>query len=230
MFISEIYHSRQGEGLLTGTPSVFVRTSGCNLRCGFCDTPFASWQPEGKSFTVAQVLEQIKLARKDAQHVVITGGEPMIARELDLLCHALKARSFHITIETAGTVERELECDLMSISPKFANSDPDPGRAGEWLEKHRQTRFRPEVVRQLISRFPFQLKFVVDRPSDVEEILEYLDLVGPVEQSRVLVMPQGVDLPTLRDKEAWLIPFCEAHRFVFCPRKHIEWYGNTRGT
>ena len=57
--IAEIFRSLQGEGFLTGTPSVFVRTSGCNLRCWFCDTPYASWEPEGEDLSVDEILRQV---------------------------------------------------------------------------------------------------------------------------------------------------------------------------
>ena len=80
MKIAEIYGSIQGEGLLTGTPSVFVRASGCNLRCWFCDTPYASWQPEGDDLGVDEIFEQVKLLGQE--HVVLTGGEPMLFAEL----------------------------------------------------------------------------------------------------------------------------------------------------
>src|SRR3954471_6998 len=63
MLISEIYCSLQGEGLLTGTPSVFVRASGCNLRCWFCDTPYTSWQPKGEDWSVEAIVDEVgKLA------------------------------------------------------------------------------------------------------------------------------------------------------------------------
>ena len=80
MRIAEVYASVQGEGGLTGTSSVFVRTSGCNLRCWFCDTPFASWQPQGDDLDVGEVLRRV--AEWESRHVVVTGGEPMLFAEL----------------------------------------------------------------------------------------------------------------------------------------------------
>ncbi len=251
MLISEIYCSRQGEGLLTGTPSVFVRTSGCNLRCGFCDTPFASWQPEGNSILVDDVVQQaIDHAQQfidDVKHTVITGGEPMLPREINELCQRIRAAGFHITIETAGTIDRDLDCDLMSISPKLSNSDPMESRAGEWRKKHQNSRHRPEIVRSLIERYDYQLKFVVDTPDDIKEIIDYLAEVenaeiesvdspptdataSVIDRRRVLLMPQGIEVEELEQKAQWLVPLCEQHGFTYCPRRHIEWYGNKRGT
>jgi 7-carboxy-7-deazaguanine synthase len=245
MLISEIYCSRQGEGLLTGTPSVFVRTSGCNLRCEFCDTPFASWQPEGNAATVEEILQQsiehAQLFADDVKHVVITGGEPMLPREINELCEKISAAGFHITIETAGTIDRMLNCNLMSISPKLSNSDPTLERAGEWRKKHQSTRHRPDIVRSLVGRYEYQLKFVVDSPDDLEEIIDYLSDVDSlisssdspkplIDRKRVLLMPQGIAMDELNKRAQWLVPLCEKHGFTYCPRRHIEWYGNKRGT
>ena len=129
MRIAEIYLSRQGEGFLTGTESVFVRVSGCNLRCHYCDTPFASWRPEGEDFSAAEIQEQV--LAYDCPHVVLTGGEPLLFSELIPLCGGLRTRGRHITIETAGTLYLPLECDLLSISPKLANSTPSRGAGGK---------------------------------------------------------------------------------------------------
>lgn len=233
MQISEIYSSNQGEGRLTGQPSVFIRTSGCNLRCSFCDTPFASWQPSGDEISVEQIVKKA-LAQKP-RHSVITGGEPMLPREIVQLTRALKEERFHITIETAGTIFRDVDCDLVSISPKMSNSTPDLGRAGEWRKKHEQARLRSEVVSSLIQKHDYQLKFVVARPDDMEEIVGFLDslsLPSPLEidPSKVLLMPEGIDWAELESREQWLLPICQQHGFTFCPRMHILWYGNKRGT
>lgn len=228
MKISEVYASRQGEGLLTGTPSVFVRTTGCNLRCDFCDTPFTSWQPEGQQRSVATLIEQVLAF--ELNHVVITGGEPMLPSEIVELTEQLKQATQHITIETAGTVYRPVACDLMSISPKLSNSTPSRERGGEWHDRHEQRRLRLDVLHRLITEYPYQLKFVVAAADDVDEIEDLIAQLPEIDRQRVLLMPEGTDLATLNQRASWLRPLAEARGFRFCPRMHIEWFGHTRGT
>lgn len=225
--ISEIYESIQGEGLLTGTPSVFLRTSGCNLRCWFCDTPFASWKPEGDYQAIEEILAQV--AEFSVDHIVLTGGEPLIFKSIVELCSQLKQTGYHITIETAGTIFHELPCDLMSISPKLSGSAP-PASSGSWRKAHNRRREKIDVVREFMQRHPYQLKFVVDSPSDAGEVLEYLERLGDVDRQRVLLMPQGIDARALDHQAEWLIPWCKQHNVRFCPRSHIHWFGNTRRT
>jgi 7-carboxy-7-deazaguanine synthase len=133
--ISEIFRSIQGEGLLAGTPAVFVRTTGCNLRCGFCDTAYASWNPTGQHYEVSDVLDRIlrlisplsdqgSSRLEKITHVVITGGEPMLQPEMVPLTRALAEQGLHITIETAATLHHPVSCNLMSLSPKLSNSTP----------------------------------------------------------------------------------------------------------
>ena len=90
MKIAEIFPSLQGEGRLEGMPSIFIRTSGCNLRCQWCDTDYASWNPEGRQQSVADILEGVE--RFPERHVVVTGGEPLLAPEIEELCAGLRER------------------------------------------------------------------------------------------------------------------------------------------
>lgn len=231
MLISEIFYSVQGEGELTGVPSVFVRTSGCNLRCAWCDTPYASWNPEGETLTVEEVVRRV--LEFPAAHVVLTGGEPMAAKEMGELAGRLREHGKHITIETAGTLPPQgIACDLASISPKLANSTPAPGTiADAWIERHEARRFQPEVIRRWITDYPFQLKFVVEAATDLEEIRAVLAAVGgEVPPWKVLVMPQGTDLAGMCAGEAVALDACKTHGYRFCNRLHIQLFGNTKGT
>ena len=228
MRIAEIYLSIQGEGLLTGAESVFVRASGCNLRCWFCDTPFASWSPEGEDLSTDEILDAVD--EYQCGHVVLTGGEPLLFAELIPLAKELRHRGLHITIETAGTLDLPVACDLMSISPKLSSSAPAARRHPRWHRRHEQTRHAPHVVSRLVRDYEYQLKFVVDQPSDCREVEAYLKRLPEVDRSRVLLMPQGTDADELARRGHWLKTYCEAAGVRFCPRRQIEWFGALRGT
>jgi 7-carboxy-7-deazaguanine synthase len=219
--IAEIFHSIQGEGSLLGVPSVFIRTSGCNLRCSWCDTPYTSWQPEGEERSLDQILELV--ASFPARHAVVTGGEPMIAPGIVPLTGRLRARGLHITIETAGTVFAPVACDLMSISPKLANSTPD----GSWAAQHDRLRFQPDVLRRLMGVCDYQLKFVVAKPGDLDEIQRIVDQLR-ADPAKVILMPEGIDASVLRERGAWLAEIAKSEGFRFSPRLHIELWGNRR--
>jgi 7-carboxy-7-deazaguanine synthase len=231
MLISEIFHSLQGEGTLTGVPSVFVRTSGCNLRCNWCDTPYASWHPEGETRSVAQIVAAVA-DHPATRHVVLTGGEPMIAKDLPALAAALREIGRHITIETAATVPPGgIACDLASLSPKLLNSAPDQRLGAAWRRKHEALRWQPDVVRAWIDAYPYQLKFVVAGPADVDEIEGMLaSLRREIPRDRVLLMPEGTTLERIRERAAWLGEVCKARGYRYAHRLHLELYGNKRGT
>jgi 7-carboxy-7-deazaguanine synthase len=222
MKIAEIFYSIQGEGILLGVPSVFVRTSGCNLRCAWCDTPYTSWKPEGEELSVDEILREV--AEHPARHVVVTGGEPMIAPGIVELTEALKTLGLHVTIETAGTVFAPVACDLMSISPKLSNSTP----VGQWAAQHDRIRIQQDVLHRLISAFEYQLKFVVRSPEDLSEILCLTGQLGAA-RDRVVLMPEGTDRETLRERGQWLVELSKAHGLRFSPRLHVELWGNRRG-
>ena len=228
MRIAEIYRSLQGEGKFTGEPSTFVRASGCNLRCWFCDTPYASWKPEGEDRSVEEIFDAI--CRLEATHVVLTGGEPMLFSELRPLCTRLREAEFHITIETSGTLYLPLDCDLMSISPKLANSTPSPLQSPRWNERHEKARVTPEIVAQLIQEHDYQLKFVIDKQGDLAEVVQYLENLPNILSSNVYMMPQGIEIDELARTGEWLEDYCLQAGYRFCPRKQIEWFGPIRGT
>jgi 7-carboxy-7-deazaguanine synthase len=227
--VAELFHSIQGEGKLTGVPSAFVRASGCNLRCTWCDTPYASWEPEGGELDVDEIVQRV--AAFGSRHVVLTGGEPLIMAEIDSLCDALHARGHHITVETAATVFKPLKLDLASVSPKLSNSTPYDRGAGRFARAHEQKRLNVPVIQRFIDSSPtFQLKFVVAAEPDLAEIEALLAGLKGWSAEDVLLMPEGTDAATLDQRAPWLAQICLARGFRYCSRLHIHLFGNTRNT
>ena len=230
MRIVEIFFSVQGEGQLTGVPSVFIRTSGCNLRCRWCDTPYASWKPEGAEMSVEEILHEVQ--KYSTRFCVVTGGEPMIARGIGELLQALRHAGKHITIETAATVLPDgVDCDLASLSPKLSNATPTIEEGGAWTERHDAKRWRPDVVRAWCAAYDFQLKFVVSNENDLVEItglLNEADLQPPPE--KILLMPEARTVEGLHALAPQVVEWCKARGWRYCTRLHIDLFGNKRGT
>lgn len=228
MHVNEIFYSLQGEGKLAGVPSVFVRTTGCNLRCTWCDTPETSWQPEGRPWTIDAILAEVQ--RHGGRFVVLTGGEPLIADGIEELTRRLRGDGRHVTIETAGTVWRDAVCDLASISPKLSNSTPRGRGTPTWARRHERDRIRIDVIRRFMAAPEFQLKFVIDDPGDLDEVDDLLARLGTVDPADVLLMPQGVTREELDARGRWLAELCKSRGFRFCPRLQVALYGHQRGT
>ena len=229
MKLSELFYSIQGEGKLVGVPSVFVRASGCNLRCTWCDTPYASWEPEGDDVPVAEIVRRV--AAHGPRHVVLTGGEPMIMPDVAELCAALKAAGHHVTIETAATVWKDVPYDLASLSPKLSNSTPTERAGGRFTAAHERQRLNLDVIQRFIDTAPeFQLKFVVAAERDVAEMEQVLGKLDDWRPAEVLLMPEGTDAATLAERTGWVSEVCKSKGYRFCPRLHVMMYGNKRGT
>ena len=228
MQLAEVFHSIQGEGRLIGVPSVFIRTSGCNLRCAWCDTPYTSWQPEGRSWSIGEITNEV--AKYPSRFIVITGGEPFLAPEIEQLTRALQQSGVHITIETAATIFKPVSCDLLSMSPKLANSTPWKKAQGKFAKMHEARRLDFEVMRKFLDRYDCQLKFVVDRPSDFEELHEVVTRLKIAEPNRVLIMAQGTMPRQIRSKAQWIVESCKKFGYGYTPRLHIDLYGNRPGT
>ena len=236
--INELFYSLQGEGKLTGVPSVFIRTSGCNLRCWFCDSYHTSWEPTGAWLTVEEILEEVQ-SYEEADHVVLTGGEPMIHEESVRLLEELAAHGYHTTVETNGTIYREAPIDLASISPKLASSTPtselDPKGDGEWAAKHERQRIDIDALSNLIDTSDSQLKFVITGSDDLPEIEALLEELraatrAAIPNEDVLLMPEGATTDALEKNRGEVAELAMAHGYRYTPRLHVDLWNDAPGT
>lgn len=237
--INELFYSLQGEGSLVGTPSVFVRTSGCNLRCWFCDSYHTSWDPTHAWLSVDDVIEEVE--SHSATHVVLTGGEPLIHETSTDLLDRLGDLGYHTTVETNGTIHRECDIDLVSISPKLESSTPTPERApkkdasSEWADRHESRRIDIDVLSALIDDYEFQLKFVVTGPDDLPEISDLVERVRAATSTRVrdtdvLLMPEGATRTALDETRETVAELAMEHGYRYTPRSHVDLWNDAPGT
>jgi 7-carboxy-7-deazaguanine synthase len=212
--VNEIFHSIQGEGTQVGRPSTFIRLTGCNYTCHWCDTPH-TWKmgqirkPEWQ--TAEHLLGQIKF-----RSVVITGGEPLL-HDLQPLLTGLGDR--HVTIETNGSIAADHEeVSLWSLSPKLASSGHHPDTA---------------VIGHYLSRFPgrVQLKFVIGSEADLAEVKTTLAKVPDARKAAVILQPvtpqdEAFDRETYLDRYAgWVLsvpedPFWQHYNLQLLPQLH----------
>ena len=124
MKINEIFYSIQGEGKWTGLPNIFIRTTGCNLRCTFCDTKYA--YKEGEELSIKKTKEKIK--EYNCKKICITGGEPLLQNEIYSLINELLIENYEILIETNGSIKISpytghnnliISCDIKCPSSKM---------------------------------------------------------------------------------------------------------------
>ncbi|GAB3666049.1 7-carboxy-7-deazaguanine synthase QueE [Halopiger thermotolerans] len=235
--INELFESLQGEGTLAGVPSVFVRTSGCNLRCWFCDSYHTSWEPTHATMSLAEIVAEVE--RYDADHVVLTGGEPLLHEASVDLLERLDDRGYHTTVETNGTIHRDAPIDLASISPKLESSTPTPERdpkgEGEWEKRHEDARIDLEALAALVEDYDYQLKFVVTDDADMPEILDLLEeLRGvadvPVRDGNVLLMPEGATRERLAETRTRVADLAMEYGFRYTPRLHVDLWNDAPET
>ncbi|WP_336328236.1 7-carboxy-7-deazaguanine synthase QueE [Halovenus sp. HT40] len=235
--INELFVSLQGEGKLAGVPSVFVRTSGCNLRCWFCDSYHTSWEPTGGWLTIDDILAEIDSF--DAEHVVLTGGEPMIHDETVELLDELGDRGYHTTVETNGTIYHDAPIDLVSISPKLASSTPtadlDPKGEGEWADRHEDRRIDLDTLATLVEEYDHQLKFVVTGREDMSEIESLVDRLREraameISDTDVLLMPEGTTREELAETRTAVAELAGEYGYRYTPRLHVDLWNDEPGT
>ena len=236
--INELFCSLQGEGRLAGVPSVFVRTSGCNLRCWFCDSYHTSWEPTHAWESLDDIVAEADSYER-ADHVVVTGGEPLVHDAAVDLIERLDAAGYHVTVETNGTIHRSAPIDLASVSPKLSNSTPtadrDPAGDGEWAERHDERRIDLDALTALVEDYESQLKFVVADESDLPEILELLERLReaaavPVPDDEVLLMPEGATRERLAETRQPVAELALEHGFRYTPRLHVDLWNDAPET
>lgn len=236
--INEIFYSLQGEGRLAGVPSVFVRTSGCNLRCWFCDSYHTSWEPTHAWLDIETIIDEVK-RHEQADHIVITGGEPLLHDETIALLERLSDAGYHTTVETNGTIYRDAATDLVSISPKLASSTPTqenaPAESGTWTERHEDRRINMDVLSCLVEDYEFQLKFVVTNRGDMPEINRLIDQLRDIADtaiydSDVLLMPEGATRERLKKTRELTAEIALEHGYQYTPRLHVDLWNDAPGT
>lgn len=159
--VNEIFYSLQGEGRYTGTPAVFLRFAGCNRKCSFCDTDHHTFtEMSGEEIADA-------VAAFPARHLVITGGEPLMQLDSDLL-RLLKGRGFYIQIETNGTLPVPPEVDWVTCSPKDAPWGID--RIDEF-----KVVYQGDDVEQLAAHFNVPLRYLQPcSGKNIPETIQYI--------------------------------------------------------
>jgi 7-carboxy-7-deazaguanine synthase len=235
--INELFYSLQGEGKLAGVPTVFVRTSGCNLRCWFCDSYHTSWEPTHAWMDIDDIIDDVE--DHDADHVVLTGGEPMIHDECVELLDRLGERGYHTTVETNGTIYRDAQIDLASISPKLQSSTPtaerDPKGDGDWAERHEERRIDIDAIAEVVDTYSSQLKFVVTDPEDMAEIEDMVARIRSVTETRirdddVLLMPEGMTRDELDETREMVAELAMEYGYRYTPRLHVDLWNDAPGT
>jgi len=227
--ITEVFESIQGEGANTGTPSIFVRFFGCNLRCQFegstCDTPYAVYfkYKDAKEYTIEKLFEEIK--KFNSTHIVFTGGEPMLYQNFigEFMEHINKDNEYTCEIESNGTIpfickiiNRYLTHFNLSVKLKSSN------------QKNRNfdiLRINPEAIRSYPANKSI-FKFVITNKNDIKEILK---LVKAFDIKDVYLMPQGTTREDIIKNSDEVIALCKLFQFKFSSRLHILLWDRKKG-
>jgi 7-carboxy-7-deazaguanine synthase len=263
----------QGEGKEAGIPVLFVRTSGCNLRCtwetddgeiSICDTPYASHDPaETEEWEVRDIVETIRQNCAVIRHLVISGGEPTIQPvPLVELASAVKQNlGLHITLETNGVYfipGLAQWIDLFSISPKLSSSEPTKAKNKHlevpvdpsYIRDHKKFRRnittiqkyinacmapgsyygdQPDKSRNKKNNKDFQLKFVVSRVSDIDEIEhDFLAHLNFVRNEDIILMPAGGTQEFMQKTMQITAMYAVQKGWRFTPRLQIDLFNDTQ--
>lgn len=232
LVVSEIFYSIQGEGKFTGTPAVFLRLAGCNLRCrGFsyrhpqtgqhlgCDTQHV-WSV-GEKKSIADVIAHLHKHQyfdhlRQGAHLVVTGGEPTIQQRalVDLFAELDRCvgREAFIECETNATLALSdtflARLNQINASPKLSSSG----------EAHA---YQPTVLRTLVPLAKTSFKFVMTSPSDIDEIQEKFVQALGIAPHQIWLMPEGGTRTALDEKQAWVVELAKRYTMNYSTRLHV---------
>lgn len=237
----EIFHTIQGEGRSIGMPTIFIRSSLCNLHCQWCDTAYTwNWEDtnfateSGKKYRREDQIVSLPIEEianhvgdiSDCPNFVFTGGEPLLQqRDWTALMKYFRKenpeQTFHFEIETNGTLAPNdgfLESiHQLNISPKLANTG-----VAEKL------RIKPDALFQLATLEKSDFKFVIESDADFAEMQQLVSDFG-IRHDRVFLMPKANSIDELDANSNRVADFCKDHGFRFSDRLHIRLFGAKRG-
>lgn len=231
----EVFHTIQGEGKNTGKPSIFVRLSGCNLHCKWCDTAFTwnwnntdfdhdadikyqkdVWQLKVEELSIIDTIKAL-----NCSHIVLTGGEPMIQQNALIEIASKLGDSYSFEIETNGTIKPKRKFDKLinqyNVSPKLSNSG-----------MKKELCLKDDALTYFSASEKAVFKFVIDSESDLEETEAILNNYN-IEPAKVYLMPQATSVSELDQKSPWIADLCKMKGFNFSDRLHIRLFGNKQG-
>ena len=229
MNVMEIYRSIQGEGTLMGVPTTFVRFFACNLRCSWCDTKY-SWSVHDGGTWESMSPEEVtrRIGDLGAQHVVLTGGEPTLQKELPQLAILLKNQGHHLTIETNATIfpaKAVPLIDLWSLSPKLSSAG--------------QNYIRLPIIQTFLEKLRIdqqQWKFVIRDDADALLLKDLLSRFPLFRERRLplILQPEGdtatLNYPAALERLAEEVrdPFWGQYYVRVLPQLHVIMWGRRK--
>ena len=234
----EIFHTLQGEGVSMGLPSVFIRSSLCNLHCSWCDTAYTwnwentPWEHEdAKKFKKSECTVELSatetadiVSSYPCRNVILTGGEPLLQQDgWAALIAELRSRNvdYRFEVETNGTQLPDSSLasaiDQWNVSAKLSNSN-----------NAEKLRINAEAMQFFAQQENAWFKFVIQSEQDLTEV-QQLEKRFNLPRQKILLMPEGRDEQALQSRRLWLADICRDHGYRFSDRLHIQLWGSKRG-
>ncbi len=223
--IRELFKTIQGEGIFQGIPSVILRLTGCNLNCEWCDTKKLLSDNKDIEYTDEMLLNILE--DYGCSHVIITGGEPTIHSNLNELIWILKNKGYYVTVETNATNIMDLDCDLVSMSPKLSNSEKGILNEEKNISGYNTKHINFNAIKHYIRNNNYQIKFVCRAlQQDIDEVKDVLMQIGEYDPTRVMIMPLANSREQLYLVQKAIIGFCIDNNLRYANRLQLQVWNN----